>query len=140
MGWIGLATCIHLRIAYVSEHDFGDYFPGEGVIAVLESWLVAGVVMVVLDTFRRKTDTELGFWAIAFGVSVLTRAADFLMRTSDAFWPGETGSLVIDVISLLIWLPAVLIWLVTMFFGTLTYTVYFTRRAVSSWRAYIRST
>ena len=99
--------------------------------------------MVVLDTFRRKTDTELGFWAIAaiaFAVSVLTRAADFLMRRSDAFWPGATGSLLIDVISLLIWIPAVLIWFVTMLFGTLIYTVYFTRRSVSSWRDYRRST
>ena len=126
----------------MSQHDFGDYFPGEGVLEVLQSWFVAGVVMVVLDTFRRKTDTEMGVWAIAaisFGLSVLSRAADFVMRRSDTFWPGATGSPLIDVISLILWIPAVLIWFGTMLFGTLIYTLFLTVRAIRGWRAYLRT-
>ena len=126
----------------MSQHDFGDYFPGEGVFEVLQSWFVAGVVMVVFDTFRRKTDTEMGVWAIAaisFGLSVLSRAADFVMRRSDTFWPGATGSPLIDVISLILWIPAVLIWFGTMLFGTLIYTLFLTLRAIRSWRAYLRT-
>ncbi len=125
----------------MSQHDFGDYFPGEGVFEVLQSWFVAGVVMVVLDTFRRKTDTEMGVWAIAaisFGLSVLSRAADFVMRRSDTFWPGATGSPLIDVISLILWIPAVLIWFGTMLFGTPIYTLFLTVRAIRAWRAYLR--
>ena len=126
----------------MSQHNFGDYFPGEGVFEVLQSWFVAGVVMVVLDTFRRKTDTEMGVWAIAaisFGLSVLSKAADFVMRRSDTFWPGATGSPLIDVISLILWIPAVLIWFGTMLFGTLIYTLFLTLRAIRSWRAYLRT-
>ena len=126
----------------MSQHDFGDYFPGEGVFEVLQSWFVAGVVMVVLDTFRRKTDTEMGVWAIAaisFGLSVLSRAADFVMRRSDTFWPGATGSPLIDVISLILWIPAVLIWFGTMLLGTPIYTLFLTVRAIRGWRAYLRT-
>ena len=137
-----MAIGIAWRIWYVSQHDVGNYFLGDGVMEILESWLFAGVVMVALDTFRRKTDMELGVWAIAviaFGVSVLAKGADFVMRTYATFWPGATGWLFMDVISLILWIPAVLILFGTMLFGTPIYAVFLTRRALSSWRAYLRS-
>ena len=130
-----------LRSWYVSQHDVGDYFLGEGLMDVLEYWLFAGALTVALDTFRRKTDMELGVWAIAviaFGVSVLTMGADSAMRTYATFWPGATGWLFTDVISLILWIPAVLILFGTMLFGTPIYTVFLTQRAVRSWRAYLR--
>ncbi len=139
IGWIGLPIALALRSWYVSQHDIGDYFLGEGLMDVLEYWLFAGALTVGLDTFRRKTDMELGVWAIAaiaFGVSLLAMGADFVMRTYATFWPGETGALFVDVISLVLWIPAVLIWYGTMLFGTPIYSVFLTNQAICAWRAF----
>ena len=126
---------------YESQHDLFHEIPGEGTVDVLEFWFVVGVVMVALDTLRRKTDTETGVWAIAaiwFGLPVMVWGVDFAMRTFETIRSGVTGSGLSYVISLIMWIPAVSPLPVTTLLGTPIYTLFLTLRAIRSWRAYFR--
>ena len=126
---------------YESQHDLFHEIPGEGTVDVLEFWFVVGVVMVALDTLRRKTDTETGVWVIAaiwFGLPVMVWGVDFAMRTFETIRSGVTGSGLSYVISLIMWIPAVSPLPLTTLLGTPIYALFLTVRALRAWRAYLR--
>lgn len=134
------------RNVYLSQHGFADYFPGEGAIVVLESWLFAGVLLVVLDTLRRKTESEEKVWriaAIAFGLTAVGLGVNFaiggygkILYGSGAAGLGEAITLILQALALF----GVYFFGVTQMFGAPAYTVYLTIRSVHTWRAYLRAT
>ncbi len=104
------------------------------------SWFVAGVVMVALNAFRRKSDSEKRIWRIAvfsFGlcvgglVSILAVALGL-----DAIGVGS------GFIGVILVLPASALMaplFVTVMLGTPALTLFMTVRAIRSWWTYLRT-
>ena len=110
----------------------------------MEYWFVAGVLLVTLDTLRRKSDAEEEFWriaAISFGLTAVGLGVNFAIGGYAKIMLGVGGSEFNEAIASILGTPAsLLLWFfgVTSIFGAPAYTLFLTHRAISSWLAYIR--
>ena len=143
IGWIGLAIAIARRNSYVSQHDFLNEIPGEGEADVLMSWCVAGVVMVALDAFRGKSDSETRIWRIAvFSFGLCVSGLVSILAALLGLDAVGVGSGFIDVILVILALPASALMaplFVTVMLGTPALTLFMTVRAIRSWWRYLRT-
>ncbi len=125
---------------YESQHDLFHEIPGEGIVDVLEFWFVAGVVIVALDTLRRKSASEQSVWwvaAISFGLT----AVGFAIGGYATIMLGVGGSGFIEVIARSLASQVLLLldfFSVTQILGAPAYTLFLTLRAIRSWRTYLR--
>ena len=111
----------------------------------MEYWFVAGVLLVILDTLRRKSKSEEEVWriaAISFGLTSVALAVNFaiggfakiLLAVRDSGFDEAIAS----ILRTLAFYLFDFVGLISMF-GAPAYTLFLTIRAISSWRAYLRS-
>ena len=112
---------------------------------VLEVWFVAGVLLVVLDTLRKKTKSEEEVWriaAISFGLTAIALGVNFAIGGYGKILYGAGGAGLSEAITSILRSLAIYLFLffnLTQMFGAPAYTLYLTHRAVRSWWANLRA-
>ena len=109
-------------------------------------WFVAGVVLVALDKFRRKSESDQRVWriaAISIGLSLggLGLYVGLFLLPLNFSWLGA-GSTLLSVIGWFWGIPRLILFalsLVTPAIGMPAYTLYLTYRAIRSWSTYFRA-
>ena len=150
-GWIVLAISILWRIWYESQRDLANEFIDPGPFLIVP-WFGVGVVLVALDKFRRKSESEQRLWrivAIAYGLAAIGAALCVGTLLLSAILTGIVATsinlsdveLILDIRSgvFLIGGLSVLLFVVTSAIGLPAYTLYLTYRALRSWWTYLRT-
>ena len=146
-----MAISILWRIWYESQRDLANEFIDPGPLLTMP-WFVVGVVLVALDKFRRKSESEQRLWrivAITYGLAVvgvgLYEGTILLLVILTGIGATSIHLGVVGV-SLDIRTGIFLIGglFVILFFGTSAvglpaYTLYLTDRAIQSWWTYLRT-
>ena len=130
LGWCSLMVIPQIyEVWYQSQNPDFVYHELGRVGVFMAIWFIFGVILVALDTFRRKAGWEKIVWGVA--------AASFGLSAAGMGFNVITGPLSVASPH-----PAVFIWLVTAvtaLIGNPVYTLLLTYRAIRSWVTYLRS-
>ena len=140
-----MALTILWSIWYESQRDVANELIDPRAFGRLP-WFATGVVLVALDKFRRKSESEQRVWrigAIVFGLSLVGLGLVLGPIPLPLIFPLPDADLTsLSVIELILGIPTFILFilsLVTTAVGLQAYTLYLTYRSIRSWWTYVRT-
>ncbi len=135
LGWVSLVVIPQIYEVWYQSQDPDFVYHALGRVGVFMGfWFIFGVILVALDTFRRKASWEKIVWGVAaasFGLPVAWLGLSVLIGDGSPWSPWYVRPHPAEVI-------LTFLFVITALIGNPVYTLLLTFRAIRSWATYPR--